>query len=238
MKYTLVILPGWGGSAETWKEFIALAEKDFRVVCIDLPCFGTEPCPNTVWGVEEYADFVLEKIKKIDDQHIIFLGHSFGGQVAAYLTATQPRICQSLILLGAAALRPKRRLRRAFFGVMVKCGTLFSYIPWLKKVSILAKKVLYKAISSPDYLETDGRKREIFKKVIRQDLQAYLSKISVPTLLIWGTHDSYVSLALGKKMQTLIPGSRLNIIRDGQHGLHHTHAETVLGYIRSFITIT
>ena len=39
---TLVILPGWGGNKETWKEFASLASKDFEVQIIDLPCFGDE----------------------------------------------------------------------------------------------------------------------------------------------------------------------------------------------------
>ena len=50
--YSIIILPGWGGSHETWHDFVTLLApqvSDVRV--IDLPCFGTEPCPKEVWGI-------------------------------------------------------------------------------------------------------------------------------------------------------------------------------------------
>ena len=66
MVKTLIILPGWGGTKENWWEFVGLfKEDDIKVICFNLPCFGDQPCPQTVWGVEEYADFVKKKISKI-----------------------------------------------------------------------------------------------------------------------------------------------------------------------------
>ena len=49
------------GAAVMSKHVIySLAQRDFNVVCIDLPCFGTEPCPTSVWGVEEYSNLVRQ----------------------------------------------------------------------------------------------------------------------------------------------------------------------------------
>lgn len=235
MKKTLVILPGWGGSHETWGEFIALAEKEFQVVCIDLPCFGDEPCPSTVWGVEEYAAFAYKKIQSHSPQPVFLLGHSFGGQVAAYIGATHRECVEKLILVGAAALRPKQTVHRAFFFVIAKCGKLLFSLPIIEKFDVLAKKILYRGIDSPDYGETVGVKRDIFRKIIRTDLSHLLPCISTPTLLLWGKHDSYVSLALGKKMHHLIPGSELVVIENGKHGLHLTHRKEVINLIRVFL---
>ena len=60
----LIIIPGWGGNKQTWKEFAELAGKDFEVEVIELPCFGDEPCPATAWNVEDYVEFVKGKLKK------------------------------------------------------------------------------------------------------------------------------------------------------------------------------
>lgn len=235
MKKTLIILPGWGGSRETWQKFIKEAEGYFDVICIDLPCFGTEPCPNEVWGVEEYADFVIKKIQTDTAKPIILLGHSFGGQVAAYIAATHPQYVERLILSGAAALRSKKTLRRAFFLVVAKCGKLFFSLPIIKKFDFLAKKILYRGIDSPDYTETTGIKRDIFRKIIRQDLTDLLPKITVPSLLLWGKKDTYVSLGLGKRIARLIPMSRLVIIDNGKHGLHLTQSTRMIDEICSFV---
>ena len=103
--HTLIILPGWGGSQETWQAFVEIAQKEIETVrVIELPSFGNEPCPQEVWGVEAYADFVGKKIQALDlnPQEVTLLGHSFGGAVATHLVATQPELVGGLILVAAA----------------------------------------------------------------------------------------------------------------------------------------
>ena len=108
MSENLIIIPGWEGSQKTWQKFADLASKNFDVQIIELPCFGNEPCPGQVWGVEEYADFVKKKLNPSTHQPINILGHSFGGSVATHLVASNPEICQKLILSGAAIFRRKK----------------------------------------------------------------------------------------------------------------------------------
>src|SRR3989344_3450904 len=110
-KNTLVILPGWGGTKETWKPFMEMARRNYDVHCIELPCFGSEPCPNEVWGVEDYADFVKSKIIN-HKSGIILMGHSFGGAVAVQLVAEHPELVSKLILSGPAVIRHKLHLKR------------------------------------------------------------------------------------------------------------------------------
>lgn len=235
-KHTLVILPGWGGSQETWRDFVALASKKYDVVCMDLPCFGTQPCPKTVWGVEHYAEFVKRKIEKLNRQHVTVLGHSFGGQVATVLVAKNPNICERLILSGAAVYRKNRYVRRAAFGFLAKLGTIIFMMPVLKKYSVQAKKLLYKGADSPDYSETDGIKRDIFRKVIRQDVSSHLPQISVPALVVWGKHDSYVPVSLGRKIAENVPNATFQLLEDGTHGLHLKTKEEFYQVVDSFIS--
>ncbi len=239
-KPVLVILPGWGGSRETWKNFIALAEHDFRVICINLPCFGDEPCPTTVWGVEEYARFVAEKIRLLSNVHgqlskAILLGHSFGGQVAVRLASEHPELFSYLVLVGASAIRPRKFFRRSIFFLVAKTGKLFFRFPIIEKWQDWFKELLYKAIGSRDYTQTAGVKRDIFQKIIRQDLTATLPRITTPTLVLWGSKDSYVPLRTGKKIARLIPYAEFKIFPNAGHGLHLTHAEAMIGAIESFI---
>lgn len=233
-KPTLVILPGWGGSSDTWKDFIALAMRDFRVECINLPCFGNEPCPSVVWGVEEYANFVISKFRHFDISKCVLLGHSFGGQVAAYVAAKHPEYISHLVLVGAAAIRPWRPIRRLFLYGIAKMGKFIFRLPIIEKGSTWGKEMLYKAVGSRDYNETAGIKREIFKKITREDLKHLLPVIAVPTLVVWGTKDRYVPLRYGKRIARLIPRAELQIIRGGGHGLHLTHRNELVEMLRVF----
>lgn len=237
MKPQLVILPGWEGSKTSWKNFINLAQNDFEVYCFDLPCFGEEPCPNQVWGIAEYAEFVRQKIKELHLHKPILLGHSFGGQIAVYLAATSPQSLSRLILCGASAIRPKRSLKRSIFNLTAKVGKIFFSLPLIKSLTAPAQKFLYRLADSPDYGKTSGIKREIFKKIIRQDLTKKLKSIKTPTLIVWGTLDSYLPLKTGKKIAELINGSKLEVIAGGKHGLHLQMPERLYGIIKNFLNL-
>lgn len=236
---TLVIVPGWGGSHETWEKFIVAARPCFdEVICIDLPCFGGNACPKTVWGVEQYAEYVKLKLNRIKDStqnEIILMGHSFGGQVSAYLVANNPDICNKYILNAGAVFRPKRPIRRAFFWVVAKTGKLVFQLPVIEKFGVWAKKMLYRTADSPDYSKTSGIQTEIYKKIIRQDLTEQLPKILVPTLIVWGTLDKYLPLRDGQNAHKLIPQSKLEIIQGGTHGLHLFKIEELLQKIQDFV---
>ncbi|EKD24568.1 MAG: alpha/beta hydrolase fold protein [uncultured bacterium (gcode 4)] len=217
----LVILPGWGGSHETWADFVMLAKPAFKdVVVIDLPCFGDEPCPKDVWGVEEYAEFAKEKISKYANMQIVLLGHSFGGAVATQLVANNPEIVSKLILSGAAVIRPKNYLKRFVFGTIAKIGKGFIAIIPSEKLKNVAKKVLYRISDSPDFSKTSGIKRDIFKKIIRQDLHHKLASISIPTCVMQGEDDTYVPFRYGKRIAEGIPSASFVVIAKGTHGLH------------------
>lgn len=234
----LVILPGWGGTKETWQKFTDLAKHDFDVEVINLPCFGDEPCPNEVWGVEHYSDFVKRKIEErgTRNEELILLGHSFGGQIAAHFASRNPEMIDKLVLFAPALFRQRRGLRRLLFGAAAKVGKLIFKLPFIEKFDVWAKKVLYKAANSPDYNGTSGIKREIFKKIVRQDLTEYLPKISTPTLLIQGTLDKYVPLKDSKRASKLIPNVKLQIIPLGRHGLHFQQPENLLKIVKQFVT--
>jgi len=234
-KPQLVILPGWDGTIESWTNFINLAQKDFEVYCLELPCFGNKPCPNEIWGVENYAEFVKQKIKALNLIEPVILGHSFGGAVAAYLVASEPQLASRLILSGASAIRQKPSFKKYIFNLIAKLGKIFFSLPLIKKFALPAQKFLYRLADSPDYLKTSGIKRQIFQKIIKQDLTEDLKKITTPTLVVWGTLDSYVPLKTGKKIAELINNSKLEIIDGGKHGLHLQMPEKLYNVVKKFL---
>lgn len=219
---TLIILPGWGGNKDTWKEFANLAGKDFDVQIIDLPCFGDEPCPKTAWGAEEYAEFVRSKIVELrtTNSEMVLLGHSFGGQIATVFASLYPGMIDKLILSAPAVFRPKRLVKRFFFGMIAKIGKILFKLPTIGKFNSAARNIYYNLIKAKDYHEATGIKTEIFKKIIRQDLTEILSKIKIPVLIIWGDKDGYLPVKDAYKLNKLIFNSKLEIIKGGKHGLH------------------
>lgn len=244
MKKTLIILPGWGGTKETWATFVQIATESFDVHIIELPCFGEEPCPNEVWGVEEYSNFVKNRISEIrtcfipsvaeGKSEICLLGHSFGGQVATYLVAYNPNLVDKLILSGASVFRRRKKVKQIVCGALAKVGKIIFSIPGPSKLDFVARKILYRLAQSPDYLKTNGIQREIFKKITVQNVSSELPKIKIPTLVVWGDTDTYVPIAEGKKIASGIPHAQLQIISGGTHGLHIKNTEQLFKIIKKF----
>lgn len=236
MKPTLLIIPGWGGTRETWRDFIVLAKENFEVICVELPCFGAEPPPSSVWGVEEYTQFVKSKIPP--SKKVIILGHSFGGQVAVSLVGANPGICDTLILSGPAIFRKKWSLKRLVFWPIAKVGKLLFSVPGLGQLQTLARSVLYKAIDSPDYTQTSGRTREIFQKITTQDVSGFLPRITIPTLIVAGECDTYVSARSSARAAALIPHARFIEVSGGIHGLHRQDPTNFLEIIKNYLAST
>jgi len=235
-KPKLIILPGWGGSRQTWSDFVSLAESDFEVEVIELPCFGDEPCPSSIWGVEEYSQFVKDKIISLKqvNQTTILLGHSFGGQIATYLLAHEPNIVDKLILSGAAIYRRPESIRNKIFKLIAKSGKIVFSLPGLNKLAGFMRKVLYKTAGTGDYNKTNGIKRDIFLKITKQDVNEFLPDIKIPTLVVWGDRDTFVSVKDATLIAENIVGAKLEIIKNGTHGLHFWKKEELLQLIKSF----
>lgn len=234
---TLIILPGWGGSHETWAPFVSRVEAcGIDVHVIDLPCFGDEPCPSEVWGVSQYADFVQQKIQALGTDHVTLMGHSFGGAVAVNLIGRGLVMPESLILVGAAIVRPKNYVKR-FFGFLFArwWHLLFQYVFSVHYQEKL-ERFFYRLFRSPDYKKTSGIQRDIFRKIVREDQQTYLPKIEVPTTVVWGARDKMTPLRFGKKILAQLPDATMTVAQEGRHGLHHTHQDLLLHVVEQHLS--
>lgn len=233
---TLVIVPGWGGSYETWAGFIALARERFEVVCIDLPGFGGVPAPETVWGVTDYANYLAQKIRELGKpaNEVVLLAHSFGGQVSVRMLGEGASGVGRVVFTAPAVFRRKPGIKQIVFGRIAKIGKVFFSLPGLSRFERVSKKVLYRMADSPDYNNTSGMMRQIFQTVTREDVSDLLSHISIPTLIVWGARDRYVPVDDGRKMTEKIPGARLEIIPDATHGIHLSHTQKLLDLVTEF----
>jgi len=64
----------------------------------------------------------------------------------------------------------------------------------------------------------------------RWDLSAQLASVRAPTLLLWGDADPISPVAVGERLQGLLPHAKLQVL-PGAHDLAQTHAEAVAARI-------
>ena len=223
----LIWLHGWGLDGNSLMTLASLLHARGENYLLDLPGFGKTPLPDAPWGTQEYADEVARFIKELPKRKTFVIGHSFGGRVALRLANKYPELLDGIVLVGGAGLQKKRSLMfRIYVGLVKKYGKFVKQIfPFLKKFSF----------GSSDYKKTEGVKREIFTKVISEDLSGIASKITLPALLIYGEKDTETPPDFGIRYKELLKNSSLYIIPEQDHWSILRQQQTA-AFINNFIS--
>lgn len=230
---TILLLHGWGDDLRTFSELEKELSKSFTVVSVDLPGFGGTQVPESVWGLEDYAQFAAAFLKKINIKSLYaVVAHSNGAAVAIYGTAKGVLQPERLVLLGAAGIRDQQKGKRLAIKVVAKTGKVATF--WLPEHhrKRLQKK-LYGTVGS-DMLVVP-QLQETFKKTVRQDVQAEAKQLMVPTLLIYGQNDKATPPMYGEIYHNLIDGSTLEIVGEAEHFVHHDQPAKVSKLIQEFL---
>lgn len=229
----VLILHGWGSSKNS---FTVICEKlkqgGFVVHAIDLPGFGEAEAPRTVWGVDEYLSYVRTFASKHIGGTFFLLGHSFGGRIGIKYAALHPQELGGLILYAAAGI-PGQGFRKRFFSFLVRVGGRLLAVPIFEVFNEPIRRVFYRFVS-PDYATARGIMKEVFRKVVAEDLAPYLSKITLPVLILWGRRDSVTPFSQGLLMQKLIPRATLVAHPDG-HSWHKINPDTFVQAVEEFV---
>ncbi len=232
----ILVLHGWGASSSSWKKVQEiLAKKGFKVFCPDLPGFGKTGVPESIWGVADYVDWVLEFTKSQNFENFILLGHSFGGRISIKFSNYYPNKVQSLVLCNSAGLKIKPSLKRRIVLYFISFLKLIFGVTFFNKLKEEFKDLFYFAISSTDYAKANMKMKKVMKRVIAEDLLRYLSGIQSDTLIVWGEKDKMIPLKHAHVFNQEIENSRLKIISGVGHSPHLEVPEKLSKIILDFL---
>ncbi len=235
----VVLLHGWGCSADLMKPIADGLSDSMKTLTIDFPGFGASDRPPEPWGVPEYAEMLRDLLTQLDFSPCDVIAHSFGARVAIFLASSDHSMIRRQVLTGAAGIRPvqseESRKRTQNYKKM-KSG-----IALLKKTHLLGslpermEDALRKKYGSRDYNALDEEMRKTFVKVISLDLSDRLSAVEAPTLLIWGDQDTETPLWMGQKMEQEIPDAGLVVFEGGSHFVYLEQQKRFLTVVRHFL---
>ncbi len=231
---SLLILHGWGSNSGRWEKVgELLAEKGVKVIIPDLPGFGSSQKPFEAWGLDDYCEFIQEFTKLLNLEKFYLLGHSFGGALAVKCSLKFPEKINKLFLVSAACFR-RRALKKRLFYIISKILKIFSFLPGYQSI----KKGFYKfIIRKSDYLNTEGVMKDIYLKIIKEDLSDILSQVQVPTIIIWGGQDDVTKIKEARLINEKIKGSRLKVIPNAGHDLNVKTPEELSELMKQFLKI-
>lgn len=233
-KETLVILPGWGDTSETFSRFIQILQDYYTIYIIDWPGFGNSTFPSYNMTIYDYTDLIHEWMMSLNIEKPILIGHSFGGRVIITLTGYYGYLYDRIVLMNAAGIKPKRTLKS-------KVRTL-SYKLLKKLANILPKKIrekflqiIFQHFSSTDYQSLPNCMRKTFQNIVTEDLTPYLKNIKSNTLLLWGNNDDATPITDAFIMSKNIKHAKLYILKDAGHFVYLDKFKEVIEILVKFI---
>ncbi len=199
----LILLHGLSGSGRWWSRNVPAFAADFRTYTVDLPGFGQSR--QARWSrLDGTADRLADWITAEGLPRAHIAGHSLGGAVAARLAARHPDRVDRLVLVNAA-IHPqgtRRRVRAMDVVVPSVRGDSAGFAPMLVR-DLLRSHPRSFVTAAVDALQTDWA--------------SHLTRITAPTLVVWGGRDALTPLALGRAIAETVADARLIVLPNGGH---------------------
>ncbi len=207
----ILMLHGGGGSPRFLPGMRALSEK-FEVIIPQAPGFGGGEAPPWLERVSDLANFYLELIDELDLRDVHLLGLSLGGWVAADLAVRNSSRLRSLILMDAPGIDVPGVARLDSFLLNDEEAVRAIYFD-----PKLADEAVARALSPENEDVRLSNQRTVAKLAWQPrfhdpQLQRWLHRIRIPTLILWGENDRLFPPAYGAAWQKAIAGSRLAVL--------------------------
>jgi pimeloyl-ACP methyl ester carboxylesterase len=212
---------GGGGS---WIQHHALLAEHFTVFAPDHPGWGGSDGPEWMDAIQDYVLHYDSLIRELKLETPLLVGHSLGGWMAAEYAVTYPDRIRALTLVNAAGFPFDNETAGDaqapdFFAMASRGGPAFAKLLFHNRDAAAAYFV---AEPSPEdilrrYREQTSTARIAWHTWFEPKLPRRLSRISTPTLVLWGAHDGIMPPAFAHKYVAAITSAKLEILEDCGH---------------------
>ncbi|MSO66143.1 MAG: alpha/beta hydrolase [Alphaproteobacteria bacterium] len=171
------------------------------------PGFDGTPVHTTVKGTKALAQVFVEFLDKVINAKVDVIGHSIGGQVAAWVAVQAKDNIEQLVLVASGGFRPKDA----------------------PPIPSDPKELLKKAYAHPENMKPDGRTPEVSGKnremamhyvngiQYDEELIGRLGEISALTLIVHGERDGVIPESAPLLLKRRIKKSHLIYLYDAAH---------------------
>ena len=232
---TVLFLHGLFGTPEHWHQVMERLADRYRVIAPQLP---VDPQPGRrqhgINAIADLSDQVAELVESLQIEPFVICGNSLGGLVAIDLCARRQDFAKGLVLAGSAGLFEKNpiggmrpRPSREFVKNTV-CGIVH------KKELVTDELVddWHSSIRDRDYVRFVLR---VSRATRDRSVEEELSRLDLPTMIIWGQEDSITPPATGREFQRRIKGSQLQFIEDCGHAPNWEQPEAFADLLDEFL---
>ena len=220
----LILLHGFGANKDNWTRIGKYLTPHFRVIAPDLTGFGeSSPAPDNDYTIRAQVERVKAFVMALGIKSLHLGGSSMGGNIAGAYASKYPEEVKSLLLIapgGVASSEPSEMNRRLMDGkpnplvaeniedyerlldfVFVKRP----FIPRPIKKLLIQEAIEHKPLNSKIFKQLRSS-RDV------QPLEILLKGVSVPTLIIWGSHDRVLHVSGAKILEAVMPNAKAAVM--------------------------
>lgn len=252
----IVLLHGLPTSCFLWRNVIAALQRRYTLIAPDLLGLGDTSGPleadHSLLGQATLVEGLMEQLEV---EEAVVVGHDVGGAVAQWLALDRPRRVRGLVLVSTAAydnwpvsvIRQFQRLARhpAVWRIAMRAGMT-------RRVG-MAEQGFRRGVKFPgalsdqeidEYLRparlSRSSREHLRRMLLAMDpadtvrLARRLHEVEVPSRVVWGADDAFLSPLWGHRLTADLRGSSLHILPDCGHFVPEERAGELAGLIDLF----
>ena len=221
----VLLLHGLSGSSRWWLRNVQALAGEFRVIVPDLIGFGRTRAVGAMPGPAQIAELLRDALRGMGLATTHLVGHSMGGLIATHLAAHAPDRIGRLVLVDPAGvpfrIEPRELVRFTQEAIAPAAWGDLRFVPTIVRDAIRAGP---RSIAGA------------LIQLLRDDVRPVLASVSVPTLIVWGEHDSIFPVRLAESFRSAIPDARVVVIPNAAHNPMIDQPEVfnrvVIGFLR------
>jgi pimeloyl-ACP methyl ester carboxylesterase len=186
--FPLLLLHGGANDWHGWGKNIEVLAQHYRVIAPDIVGFGKSDKSKSVYGIDDFVDYLSGFVSGLNIERMHLAGHSLGGRIALEFACRYRDKIEKLIPVAPFG-----------FGSLSTRGFIFGVLSyWSRKLFFM--KQPYPTLDL-DYSKDGFR-----------EFMAKLKKMEVPTMIVWGEKDPYLPAKHAYIANSVLPNSKVEVL--------------------------
>ncbi len=152
-----------------------------------------------------FSTIIKKYLEDLNIYNVTIIAHSLGGAYAINFAYHYPTMVKNLYLLNTVGIKHKYLLPK------------FIYLVIKNKKESLIRHIYEDIKGLLNIIKTPLKHLKLLIYVEGINLEEIASKLKVNTVIVWGENDHLLPIRDAKKLRSLIPGSKLIVLKDTGH---------------------
>ncbi len=238
---TVLLVHGITTYSFIWRNIVPFLRDGYRVVSVDLlGCGDSEKPLDIPYSLPRHAAILREFVTQLGLAPLHFVGHDIGGGIGQVFSVRYPELLSDLSLINSVGhdfwpVQPIIAMRTPIIRQLAMATLDIGAFRLVVRRGLYHKERLNDELMDlfwKPMKSRQGRRALLhFADCLNNrhlvEIEQNLQRLAIPTLIIRGDADVYLSAAISEKLQRDIPGGRLRRIATGGHFIQEDEPETV-----------